>query len=135
MSSLVRFLSTRPRAPKPHLVTLLVLVPLILAVAACEDTPAPVVPSLSSIEVTTTTHGDGPAPDSFTVMFNGGPSGKIGQNDQFTIGNIPKGTHQVALEGFPENCYPVPSPRLLTVEPDKITYTTFLVRCRLDSQE
>jgi hypothetical protein len=84
--------------------------------------------------VTTTTHGDGPAPDFFTVTFNGSPSGNIGRNARFLIGNVPRGTHLVGLDGIPENCSPAPKPRLITVEPDKLSYTTFLLRCRPESQ-
>lgn len=130
MSGSMRFLSAVTEAPRYSRVTALILVSLLLSVPACEDSPSEIVPSLSSIEVTTTTHGDGPAPDSFTVMFNRSPSGKIAKDGQFIIGNIPKGTHLVGLEGFPENCNPAPSPREITVEVDKISYVTFLARCR-----
>jgi hypothetical protein len=102
----------------------------LLALAACDETVVEVKPSSGVIEVTALTDGTGPVPDSFRISINGGESGSIAANGQVTFTSLPRGRYHVALVEEAENCWYGVNGRIVTVELEKTSYTTFLVRCR-----
>lgn len=100
------------------------------ALVGCDSPTEADPPNLGAIEVTTLTEGPGILPDSFLVLLNHGLSGTMAVNGTYTIPFLPRGAYQIALLEEAENCFYGANARNLTVEPNKTTPTTFLVRCR-----
>lgn len=57
-----------------------------------------------SIAVTTTTSGDDPDPDGYTVMLDSGGGQGIADNGPFTFSDVPAGPHNIELSGLATNC-------------------------------
>jgi hypothetical protein len=124
------FDSTHRRQPRSVLVPLLLSVAFALpSLTACDGGDDPVEPSFGVIEVTTLTEGPGPAPSSYTVLFNGAVSGTTGPDDVYTIPHLPPGQYVVALDEEPDRCFFGANARQITVEANETSPTTFLVRC------
>ena len=62
------------------------------------------VATVGSIEVTTTTTGEGVDPDGYVVTVDGGSGQSIGANQTLTIPDIPVGNRQVELSDIASNC-------------------------------
>lgn len=110
----------------------LIFVSVLGASWGCEDQASPIEPSTTSIEVTTSTEGEGQSIEPYTVLLNRSPSGKVGTNGTVTLSFVPRGTYLIGLDGIPENCRSVSDPRQITVDPDHVSYVTFLVKCSLE---
>lgn len=102
----------------------------LLALYACDETVVEVKPSSGVLDITALVDGIGPIPDSFRVSVNGGDSGSIPANGHVTFEFLPRGRYHVALVEDAGGCWYGVNGRIVTVEPEKTSYTTFLVRCR-----
>lgn len=100
------------------------------ALEGCSDASPSPNSTLGGIEVTTVTDGDGTFPDSLRVFLDGGYAGSMGPNDEFLIPFLPPGSYGVALADEWEGCWMGKNLRFVTVEANKTSPTTFLVRCR-----
>jgi hypothetical protein len=114
----------------PALVTCLAVTAASWALGGCESSSKAIAPNLGTIEVTALVEGPGVRPDTLLVLLDMAPSGPVAANGVFTIPFLPHGDYVVALLEESENCFYGVNARTVTVEPEEVSPTTFLVRCQ-----
>jgi Tol biopolymer transport system component len=83
-----------------------------------------------SLVVTTTTTGNDPDPDGYTVTLDGGITQPIGAAATVTINNVPAGDRTVSLAGVEDNCtVTAPHPRTVAVPVGSSVQTDFEIVC------
>jgi hypothetical protein len=83
-----------------------------------------------AITIATTTTGDMPDPDGYSVTLDQGTPQPIGSNDLLTLGGLPAGDHTMTLTGIAQNCVAGgDNPRTVAVTPGAAVETTFAVVC------
>ena len=84
-----------------------------------------------SVRVITTTTGQDPDPDGYSVTLDGGPAQAAGANDSVTFGGITTGSHVVALADVAGNCTVAGgTSRQVMVAADRRTEVRFQIGCR-----
>jgi hypothetical protein len=87
-----------------------------------------VIPGTGRLTVTTFTYGTGP--ESYVVQVTGGPSARIGPEDQVTLLSVRAGLDTVTLRGVPSVCRVTQAnPRVLNVPVGGVKLTLFKIRC------
>lgn len=83
-----------------------------------------------TLEITTSTAGDSPDPDGYTVAVDNSLAQPIGINDALTVVSLTPGLHQVTLGGVAHNCsVEGDNPRSVTVTPGPIARAEFAIAC------
>ncbi|PYP49552.1 MAG: hypothetical protein DMD45_14100, partial [Gemmatimonadetes bacterium] len=83
-----------------------------------------------SVTVTTSTSGDTPDPDGYTVAVTGAASRHIDPNGTVTFANLATGDHTVTLSGIASNCSVSGGPsRPVTVSTGQTVIVTFTIDC------
>lgn len=81
------------------------------------------------IEVTTTTSGESPDPDGYSIVLDGQAAQSIATSDLLTLPGVSAGTHTVRLTGLASNCAVAgENPRTVAVGTDTAR-TTFEISC------
>jgi len=87
-------------------------------------------PPTGDLTVFTSTSGDLPDPDGYTVTVDGGQAQAIGNDDATTYVGIAAGSHSVRLSGLATNCTVIgQNPRSVDVPAGSSASTTFNVDC------
>ena len=88
-------------------------------------------PDAGAIDVTTTTTGESPDPDGYTVSVDGGEDLAIGANSTVTITGLSAGDHSVLLGDIASNCSlgGLANPMTVSVEAEETVDVTFTVTC------
>jgi hypothetical protein len=83
-----------------------------------------------SIEVATSTSGNGSDPDGFTVVLDANPWGPIGTGATADLAGVVAGAHSVGLSGLAANCQVNgENPRPVAVSPGETIQVPFNVTC------
>ncbi|MGZ5384413.1 MAG: TolB family protein [Acidimicrobiia bacterium] len=83
-----------------------------------------------TLEITTSTAGDAPDPDGYTVVVDNSRAQPIGINDALTVLSLTPGLHQVTLAGVAQNCrVEGDNPRPVTVTQGPIARAEFAIVC------
>ena len=83
-----------------------------------------------SIEVSTTTSGDGTDPDGFTLLLDGADRGTIAVSAISSIAGLAPGSHSIGLTGLAANCQVSgENPRTVTVLAGGTAQVAFAVTC------
>ena len=83
-----------------------------------------------SLVITTTTSGDDPDPDGYTVSVEGKADTTIGSNGTITLNDVSSGLRSVELKGVANNCTVADdNPRTVTVLEDATVQTNFVITC------
>ena len=84
-----------------------------------------------TLEIATTTTGDSPDPDGYTVTLDGGVAQPIGTSATVTISNISAGPHQVTLGGIAGNCTAAgENPRTVSITAGSKSTIKFDITCQ-----
>ncbi len=87
-------------------------------------------PTTGTIALTTSTTGDAPDPDGFTLVLDGGVGQAIGTGATATLTELAPGPHEVELTGIAANCsVQGDNPRGLSVVAGETTAETMAVVC------
>jgi Tol biopolymer transport system component len=87
-----------------------------------------------SLEITTSTTGNSPDPDGYTVAIDNSQPQPIGLNGPFIVGNLAPGAHGVTLGGLATNCrVEGENPRQVTVAVGATAAIAFTVNCSRSS--
>jgi hypothetical protein len=87
-------------------------------------------PASGSVRVTTTTGGEDPDPDGYTLFVDNSNRGDIGLNGELVISDLAAGDHTLELRGIASNCAVEGSnPRTVTVVAGQQTSSGFVVTC------
>jgi M6 family metalloprotease-like protein len=114
------------RAYTPPAVAVLGLVFL----AACSD-GTPTGPSTGTLEITTSTTGQGIDLSGYLVVIDGNPGPVIGVNSSVSIADLRIGSHQVAIGGIPANCGVAgDNPRAVVVTAGAGATAAFHIECQ-----
>ncbi len=105
------------------------IVVLVSVLAACGGGSDLVEPTTGTIHITTTTTGDEPDTDGYTVQVDGGPAQAIATAGEVSV-TADSGSHNVRLDGVAGNCAVAgDNPRSVTVADDQTTDVAFAVTC------
>src|SRR5882724_8015353 len=75
-----------------------------LGVHACGGGDLTTPPTTGTLEVTTSTTGDQPDPDGYTVLVDAEPAQVIGSAATLGITDVAAGSHTIQLSGVAANC-------------------------------
>ena len=96
-------------------------------IASCQEAEGP---SDGALEITTSTTGEDPDPDGYTLTVDGGTAEPIGANAVVTRPNLGPGDYQVQLGDVAANCAVAGNnPRTIAVASGATAQTTFTVSC------
>lgn len=88
------------------------------------------VATTGSVVVSTTTTGNDPDPDGYTVTVDGGSAQAIGTNETLTLNGVTMGDRTIELTGVADNCTVTPdNPRTVTVPQSAAVQTDFEITC------
>jgi len=86
--------------------------------------------TVGSIEVSTSTSGNGSDADGYTIIVDGADRGAIAGSATMGIGNLEPGSHSVGLTGLAGNCQVAgDNPRTISVSPSQTTPVPFSISC------
>jgi hypothetical protein len=86
--------------------------------------------TVGSIEVSTSTSGNGSDADGYTIVVDGAERGAIAGSATMGIGNLAAGSHSVGLTGLAGNCQVAgDNPRTINVSPSQTTQVPFSISC------
>ncbi|MEA2712996.1 MAG: hypothetical protein QOK27_957 [Gemmatimonadales bacterium] len=101
-----------------------------LGVHACGGGDLTTPPTTGTLEVTTSTTGDQPDPDGYTVQVDAEPAQLIGSAATLRITEVAAGSHTIQLSGVAANCtVSSDNPRTVSVTAGEATAVTFAVAC------
>ena len=109
---------------------------LLLALGGCggDGSGIQLPPTTGTLQVTTTTAGDEPDPDGYTVRLDGGEGQAIGVAATIERSELePRADHTLLLEGLAPNCSVEENPRTVPITAGQTTTTTFAVVCTATS--
>jgi hypothetical protein len=109
---------------------------LLLALGGCggDGSGIQLPPTTGTLQVTTTTTGDEPDPDGYTVRLDGGEGQAIGVAATIERSELePRADHTLLLEGLAPNCSVEENPRTVPITAGQTTTTTFAVVCTATS--
>ena len=91
-------------------------------------------PTTGTLLVTTTTAGDEPDPDGYTVQLDGGEPQPIGVAATIERSELePRDDHTLRLDGLAPNCSVEENPRTVSIAAGQTTTSTFAVVCTATS--
>jgi hypothetical protein len=101
-----------------------------LGVHACGGGDLTTPPATGTLDVTTSTTGDQPDPDGYTVQVDAEPAQVIGSAATLGITDVAAGSHTIQLSGVAANCtVSSDNPRTVSVTAGEATPVTFAVAC------
>ncbi len=109
---------------------------LLLALSGCggDGSGFQLPPTTGTLLVTTTTAGDEPDPDGYTVQLDGGESQPIGVAATIERSELePRDDHTLRLDGLTPNCSVEENPRTVQIAAGQTTTSTFAVVCTATS--
>ena len=86
-------------------------------------------PTTGALSVTTTTTGQNPDPDGYSLSLDGGAGQPLAVNGTLTVADLPVGARTVALGDVAANCSAGTNPRSVTVTAGGTAQLTFQVTC------
>lgn len=89
----------------------------------------PQAPTAGSIQVTTSTAGNNPDPDGFSVNLDGSRSREVEVEGSVTFSDVSPGSHSVELAGLAANCAADDNPRSVDVTAGRTARVSFQVNC------
>ncbi len=90
-------------------------------------------PTKGTLLVTTTTAGDEPDPDGYTVQLDGEVPQPIGAAATIARSELEPGDHTIRLDGLAPNCSVAENPRTVRIDAGQTTTSTFAVVCSATS--
>jgi hypothetical protein len=91
-------------------------------------TPRP--PTTGALQVTTSTTGDSPDADGYSVSLDGGAGQPIEGNGSITIPDLAPGAHNIGVSGISANCQvEADNPRSVTVTAGQTRTAAFTITC------
>ncbi|MFL5459337.1 MAG: Ig-like domain-containing protein [Gemmatimonadales bacterium] len=109
---------------------------LLLALSGCggDGSGFQLPPTTGTLQVTTTTSGDDPDPDGYTVQLDGGEPQPIGVAATLERSELePRDDHTLRLDGLAPNCSVAENPRTVQITAGQTTTSTFAVVCTATS--
>jgi hypothetical protein len=102
----------------------------VLGAYACGGGDPTTPPTTGTLEVTTSTTGDQPDPDGYTVQVDAEPAQIIGSAATLRITDVAAGSHTIQLSGVAANCtVSSDNPRTVSVTAGEATAATFAIAC------
>jgi TolB protein len=109
---------------------LVLVLPAVLAMGACDDDDDPIGPGGGAIEVIVATSGSALDPDGYMLALDGGQGQAVAVDDTVNFADLAVGDHVVELTGLAASCGVSGSnPRTVTVVAGLTASTTFDVAC------
>ena len=108
---------------------------LLLALSGCGggDGGIQIPPTKGTLQVTTTTAGDEPDPDGYTVQLDGEVPQPIGTAATIARSELEPGDHTIRLDGLAPNCSVAENPHTVRIDAGQTTTSTFAVACSATS--
>lgn len=101
----------------------------VLIVAGACGKDAVTGPSTGSVQITTTSSGDGIDSDGYTVTIDDGDAQPIDASGTLTIDDLSAGSHTVTLAGLADNCTVTGNPATATVTAGETATVAFAITC------
>ena len=103
------------------------LVATVPVLAACDDDEP--VSTTGSITVNTTTSGDDPDADGYTISVDGSGATAVAATGSATVQNVQAGNRSVMLDGVADNCTVATNPASVTVTAGQTATADFTIDC------
>jgi hypothetical protein len=128
-------MGSREPAGLPRFGAILASSLLLLALGACggDGSGFQLPPTTGTLQVTTTTAGEEPDTDGYTLQLDGEAPQPIGAAATMERSELEPGDHTIRLDGLAPNCSVAENPRTIRIDAGQTTTSTFAVACSATS--